>query len=100
MCIRDSLLTYQKKFKASLAIYDSLLLQLDTTQLDEQQSILEKANPLAHKMGNSHKAYHYSSQQNLINEKISQQKKEQETAYLKIKFESEQKEKENQQLCH
>jgi len=50
-------------------------------------------------MGDHLAAYQYSTKQQEVNEKIKQAKKKQETAYLKIKYESAQKERDNQQLA-
>ena len=94
-----SLLEHQKKFPAALAIYDSLLIQLDSSQLSDKYSIFGKAHKVAFKMADHFKAYQYSTKQQAINEKIEQEKKKQETAYLKMKFESAQKERDNQQLA-
>ncbi len=93
------LLTQQKEFTAALAIYDSLLVQFDSMQLTNKKSALEKAHKVAYQMGKPQIAYHYLTKLYEVDEILKKQKKEQETAYLKIKFESEQKDKENQKLA-
>ena len=93
------ILSHQNKYQSALRIYDELIAEQDSSTLDRKKSLLNKAHEVAFNMGNPSLAYQYAVQQNDINEKIQEEKKQQETAYLKIKFESEEKERENQQLA-
>lgn len=93
------LLVKQKKLQPALDIYNSLLENYDSTQLENQLTALGEAHIIAHQLGNQNNAYQYLLRQTEVTQKIKNQEKRQQTAYLKIQFESTQKEKENQELA-
>ena len=93
------ILSHQKKYHSALSTCVKLIAEQDSSAFNRKKLILEKAHDVANKMGNPALAYQYAIQQNGVEEQIHEQEKKQETAYLKIKFESEEKEKENQQLA-
>lgn len=97
--LHAELLTLQQEYPIALGLYDSLIVQFDSTQLELKHSVLGEAHKVAFKADNHLKAYQYASKQNEINKELQEKKKQQETAYLKIKFESDQKEKENKELA-
>ena len=93
------ILAEQEDYESAIRIYESLISNLDTTSLGVQLSIYEKAKDICYKMGDNSKAYKYSQQYIDVNKKITKKEKQAHTSYLKVKFETEQKEKENKLLA-
>ncbi len=93
------LLALEGDYYSSLSIYDAMFVNQDSNNFETKYEILDYAHKVAFKLGDHTKAYQYATLQNEVNKKIQAKKKKQETAYLKIKFESEQKESENQKLA-
>lgn len=93
------ILAEQEDYESAIYIYESLISNVDTTSLGVQLSIYEKAKDICYKMGDNSKAYKYSQQYIDVNKKITRKEKQAHTSYLKVKFETEQKEKENKLLA-
>jgi len=89
----------QGLYGPALEIYEELISKDNKSSPSETLGYLENAHKVCDKMGNKNKAYAYLSQAAELQEKIYNEKKLQQTAYLKIKFDSAQKEKENQLLA-
>ena len=97
--LKAKILNANGEGKMALIIYDELLNSLDSNQLEEQYTTLEEAHLIASKMADHKLAYQYSTRQIQVKEDILKFKKKQETARLKVKFDSDKKEEENQQLA-
>ena len=99
LVFQAQLLTHQKKYTKALTTYETLLAKVDTNDLNFISSIYENAQTTLFEMGNTDKAYQYLLKKEETVKKLKDKKKLQKTAYLQVKFESEQKEKENQELA-
>jgi len=89
-------LYYAKKmYPQALELYKNILEEADSTNLDLKIESLERIHETCKKMNNYEDAYEYV----LAYEKVRAQKtadeRRQKTAYLKIKYDSERKEKDN-----
>jgi len=82
-------------YPEALGIYKTILSKADSSALDTQLSSYDKVHEICKKMGRFEAAYEYVLAHNEVKVKIEDDKKRQQTAYLKIKFDSEQKEKDN-----
>lgn len=94
-----SLLIKQKRYSEAISVYDSLLSQTDSTALNKIQTIFENTHNAFFLSGNLKKAYENLLKKQEVAERIKSKEKKQETAYLQVQFETQQKEKENQQLA-
>ncbi len=93
------LLTKQQKYTEALNFYKIYLDQTTDLETSVKSEIHGKIHKIYHLVGNDTKAYeHLLISDNLL--KIANEKKKaQETVYLQIKFQTEEKEKENQELA-
>ena len=91
------LLGRQKKYTQSMELFDYLIEHTDSSLLQQQRNIYEKAHTVLFEMGDLSKAYLYLEKKNQIEKKIVEQSKKDQRAYYKVKLGSE--EKENQQLA-
>ncbi len=89
-------LYYTKKmYSKTLDIHKEMLKSTDSTNLDLQIAILKVLYEVSEKTNDFEGAYSYLLDYNKVNNKKNADEKRQKTAYLKIKFDSEQKEKDN-----
>ena len=96
---KAKLLNAQGVHDEALAIYENFIAE------DNQESLLntlkwyKEAYKTSDMVGNYKKAFQYMVKVNTIKDSMANEKKMQQTAFLKIKFDSDQKEKENQILA-
>ena len=85
----------KKMYSESLNIYKEIRANADSTNLDLKIEALKKMNVLSKEMNNFKAAHEYLLTYNEVKDEKKADEKRQKTAYLKIKFDSEQKEKDN-----
>lgn len=85
----------KKAFPQAHQIYQEIVERLDSTNFKVRLSTFQNLHTLNKKMGRFEKAYNYLSLYNEVKYQVDEDAKRQKTAYLKIKYDSEQKEKEN-----
>lgn len=83
----------------ALAIYQFFIGKDAKESLTETRDLLVDAHEASREMGDFALAHQYLSDLEEIKEKIAEEKKMQQTAYLQAKFEAEQKDKENALLA-
>lgn len=89
----------QDKLKEALNIYEEFISEAEDKQFFQTLEWLTKAHEISGKIGNHEKAYEYVLKANTIQDSINNEKKMQQTTFLKIKYDSEKKNKENQILA-
>lgn len=89
------LYTAQKMYGKALDIYKNRLEQVDSIDFVEKRAAYSNAHEICKEMGNFEGAYNYLLAYNDAKKQMDEDEKKQKTAYLKIKFDSEQKEKDN-----
>ncbi len=97
--VKAQILSSEGKYAEALAIYESMIEQHDTSDLDRSLDLYSQAHALYKKSGQYTKAYDCLLQTNSIQTRIYKKKKGQTTAYLKLEHESEKKENENRILA-
>ena len=97
--IKAQILSSEGKYAEALGIYESMIEQHDTSDLDRSLDLYSQAHALYKKSGQYTKAYDCLLQTNSIQTRIYKKKKGQTTAYLKLEHESEKKENENRILA-
>lgn len=92
---------YRKKkmYPEVLRLYDDLIMNSDSNQLDDIIDLNAKAHLVSNEIGNHKEAYNYLLSYNEAKKIKDDDAKRQKTAYLKIKFQSDQKEKDNALLA-
>ena len=85
-------------YPQALEIYKEIINEMDSTNLDYMIETYAEVSELCFEMKNYKLAYEYLTAHNEAKEKKDDDTKRQKTAYLKIKYNSAQKEKENLQL--
>jgi signal transduction histidine kinase len=99
MEFKAKLLNAKGDYGKALAIYENFI------SGDKKESLLtslkwfKEAHKTSSKLGNYKEAYQYMVKANTIQDSMANEKKMQQTEFLKIKFDSDQKEKENQILA-
>lgn len=91
------ILEYQNRHQEALELYDQFIKDSemnDATQT-ELQSYYESASRVAHKSGSHEKAFRYITQANQIADSLFVKEQKDKSQYLRIKFDADQKEKEN-----
>lgn len=96
---KAQILSSEGKYAEALGIYESLIEQHDTSDLNQSLNLYSQAHAIYKKSGQNAEAYDCLLRANSIQTRIYNEKKRQKTAYLKIKYESEKKENENQILA-
>jgi len=89
------LLTAKKSYASAANHYLRLLDRTDEADLLTRKRIYKELELVYHQLDNHDQAYAYLKKASEVQQTISDQDKVQDAAYLKAKFESEQKEKEN-----
>ncbi len=85
----------QKKYQLSINTHQEILEQIDTSNYDQLMDSYDKLQSLSFEVENFQSAHNYLLTYNEIKKKRDLDVKKQKTDYLKIKFNSEKKEKEN-----
>ena len=85
----------KEMYSSSIAVYDKLISEVDTFNHFRRVDLLNKVHLIYDKMGNPQKAYEYVLKHNKLKLLMDQDEKKQKTNFLKIKFDSEQKEIQN-----
>jgi len=91
--------TAKKKYKNAFVIYQKQYEGTDSSDLELRMSILNSFHELSKKMKDFESAYEYLLTYNEIKRQKELDRKRQKTAYLKVKYDSEQKEKDNSILA-
>lgn len=89
----------QGDHKKALNIYEKFIAEDDNESLFITLDWYDEAHKISNQLGDFQKAYNYKIKASAIKDSINSEKKMQQTAFLKIKFDSEHKEKENQILA-
>lgn len=97
--VKAQILSSEGNYAEALDIYESMIEQHDTSDLDRSLDLYSHAHTLYKKSGQYTKAYNCLLQINAIQTRIYDKKKGQNTAYLKLEHESEKKENENRILA-
>ncbi|MEM6802883.1 MAG: ATP-binding protein [Bacteroidota bacterium] len=92
---RAKLYRAQKQYPQALEIYDRLLTGNAEEQLSHELYLYKHAYEISQEMGEYESALDYLITHNEIKQERDEDEKRQQTEYLKIKFETEQKDKEN-----
>lgn len=85
----------EKKYETSLNSFEKIVSNMDTSNLDELLPIYQNMHEIASEMGDQKAAYDYLLSFNKIKDSRDKDLKKQKTRYLQIRFNSEEKEKEN-----
>ena len=85
-------------YPAALNIYRELISELDSTKMDQLLELNQHAYEVSRQMNNTQSALEYLEVSNEIKERLDSDTKRQKTAYLKVKYDSEQKEIDNATL--
>ncbi|MFK8009956.1 MAG: ATP-binding protein [Saprospiraceae bacterium] len=96
---KAKLLNAQGDYKKALNIYENFIAEDSKESLLTTLEWYKEAHKTSDKLGNYKKAYQYMVQVNTMKDSMANQKKMQQTEFLKIKFDSDHKEKENQILA-
>ena len=99
MEFKAKLLNAQGNYSEALTIYEYFITENNGESLLNTLDWYTEAHKTSEKLGDYEKAYQYMVQVNTIKDSIANEKKMQQTGFLKIKFDSDQKEKENQILA-
>jgi len=83
------------EYKSALLIYDKMLALTDSTHLEDQVSVHAKAYDVYEKLGEYKLAFEHLQSSKELEDKIAHDEKMQKTEYLKIRYNLEQKEKDN-----
>lgn len=93
--LRSELLRGKGKYSKALASYDEIISRTDTTKIDNLLNAYKNAYEVSSLMDNHQRAFNYLIAFNKIKGKKDTDSKRQKTEYLKIKYDSDQKEKDN-----
>ena len=85
----------KKMYHLALDIYQNQISSTDTTQIDDLLNFNANAHKVCNSLGDYQTAYNFLLSHNRLKDRIDSDKKRQKTAYLKVKYDSEQKEKDN-----
>lgn len=96
---KAELLNAQGDHDKALVIYEKFIAEDDKESLLNTLEWYKEAHKTSEKLRDYKKAYQYMVEVNTIKDSIANEKKMQQTAFLKIKFDSDQKEKENHILA-
>lgn len=88
----------EKNYSAALTAYKDLIATCDTTDQRKLMSLYQKAQEICRDNKDFEAGYHYLIAHDEVKSKFDNDAKKQKTRYLQIKFESEEKEKENEIL--
>ncbi len=88
----------KKMYPQTLNIYEELIAKTDSSNLDDLMATYKNAHELCRETGDYKAAHDYLFAYNKLKNKKEEDSKRQRTAYLKIKYDSEQKEKDNEIL--
>lgn len=91
-------LAKQNKLQQAIDIYETLIAEMNTTSLQANSLVYNKAQAILFEIGDYQKAYTYLKRQRSLENEIELKEKKAQSAYLKVKYESAEKERENQQL--
>ncbi|MFK7775841.1 MAG: ATP-binding protein [Saprospiraceae bacterium] len=94
-----SILNAQGEHEKALTIYEGFIAEDHKESLLNTLEWYKEAHETSEKLGDFKKAYQYMVEANTIKDSMANEKKMQQTAFLKIKFDSDQKEKENHVLA-
>ncbi len=89
----------KKKYPEALSIYQEIIETTDSSGLDDIIETYENMHEVYMAAGNYDEAYKHLLSYNEFKHKRDEDAKRQKTSYLKIKYDSEQKEKENLKLA-
>lgn len=99
MEFKARLLNAQGDHGEALNIYENFIKEDNKESLLNTLEWFKEAHKTSDQLGNYKKAYQYMVEVNTIKDSMANEKKMQQTEFLKIKFGSDQKEKENQILA-
>jgi signal transduction histidine kinase len=89
----------KSKFPQALSVYKKIIAATDSTNLDDLMESYKNMHEVSSQMQDYESAYDYLREHNRILEKRDEDSKRRKTAYLKIKYDSEQKEIDNKLLA-
>jgi len=92
---RAKLYTTQKKYDDALNIYKKMIEEVDSIDFFNKEIAYRNAYEISKEMGDIEGAYNYLLAHSKIKKQVHEDEKKQKIDYLKIKFDSEQKEKDN-----
>lgn len=96
---KASLLNAKGNHDKALKIYESFIAEDNKESLLNTLEWYKEAHQTSEKLGDYKKAYQYMVKVNSIKDSMANEKKMQQTAFLNIKFDADQKESENQVLA-
>jgi len=85
----------KKNYKEAMNVYEQILLESDSSMLHDIIKTYKNAYEVSNEMKNHETAYNYLLSYNKAKNKRDEDEKRQKTNFLKIKYDSEQKEKDN-----